>query len=131
VRVVEGLQVVLLRVSAAAVLSLLVRREELMLLLRRRALYPILLLLLPLLGEHGLWVSAVGVSVSADLGEVGQLPLGNLQVLLAYRRLFPVLVVAFPPLSPPPRRNAPFCCRRSGRRVPPRYSRASDRVRGP
>ena len=49
-----GLHVVFVRVSAAAVLSVLVRRGVLMLLLRRRGLFPLLLLLLPLLGEHGL-----------------------------------------------------------------------------
>jgi len=111
VKVVEELHVVLVRVSAAAVLSLLVRRGVLMLFLRRRGLFPILLLLLPLLGEHGLWLSVVGVSVSTDLGEGGQLPLGDLQVLLTYRRLFPLLVVSRPPLSPQPWLTAPFCCR--------------------
>jgi len=61
------LHVVFLRVSVAAVLSVLVPQGVLMLLLRRRGLFPLLLLRLPLLGEHGLWLSAVGVSVGADL----------------------------------------------------------------
>ena len=129
-RVLGGLHVMFVRVSAAAVLSVLVRRGVLMLFLRRRGLFPLLLLLLPLLGEHGLSLSAVGVSVGADLGEGGRLPMGDLPVLLAYRRLFPLLVVARPHLSPPPRSAAPCCCRWSGRRVPPRYSRASGRARG-
>jgi len=102
----------------------------LVLLLRRRGLFPLLLLLLPLLGGHGLWLSAVGVAVGADLGDGGRLPLGDLPVLLAYRRLFPLLVVARSPLSPPPRRTAPCFCLWSGRRVPPRYSRASGRAPG-
>jgi len=123
VRVLGGVHAVLVRVSAAAVLSVLVRRLVLVLLLRRRGLFPLLLLL-------GLWWSAVGVAVGADLGEGGRLPLGDLPVLLVYRRLFPLLVVARSPLSPPPRRTAPWCRRWSGRRVPPRCSRASGRARG-
>jgi len=118
VRVLGGLHEVFVRVSAAAVLSVLVRRGVLVLLFRRRGLFPLLLLLLSLLGKHGLWLSAVGVAVGADLGEGGRLLLGDLPVLLAYGRLFALLVVARPALSPPPRRTAPCCCRWSGRRVP-------------
>jgi len=124
------LHVVFVRVSAAAVLSVPVRRGVLMLLLRRRGPFPLLLLLLPLLEEHGLWLSAVGVSVGADPGEGGRLPLGDLAVLLEYRRLFPLLGVARIALSPPPRSAALCCCRWSARHVPPLYSRASGRARG-
>jgi len=93
-------------------------------------LFALLLLLLPLLGGHGLLLSAVGVAVGADVREGGRLPLGDLPVLLVYRRLLPLLVVARSPLSPPPRRATPCCRRWSGRRVPPRCSRASGRARG-
>jgi len=130
VRVLGGVHVVSVRVSVAAVLSVLVRRGVLVLPWRRRGLFALLLLLLPLLGGHGLLLSAVGVAVGADLREGGRLPLGDLPVLLVYRRLFPLLVVARSPLSPPPRRTTPCCRRWSGWRVPPRCSRASGRARG-
>jgi len=130
VRVLERVHVVSVRVSVAAVLSVLVRRGVLVLPWRRRGLFALLLLLLPLLGGNGLWLSAVGVAMGADLREGGRLPLGDLPVLLVYRRLLPLLVVARSPLSPPPRRATPCCRRWSGRRVPPRCSRASGRARG-
>jgi len=130
VRVLGGVHVVLARVSAVPVLSVSVRRGVLVLLLSGRGLLPLLLLLLPLLWGHGIWLSEVGVAVCADLEEGGRLPMGDLPMLLAYRRLFLLLVVARLPLSPPPRRTAPCCFRWSGRRVPPPCSRASGRARG-
>jgi len=118
------------RVSAAAVLSVLLRRGVMAQLFRRQRLFPLLPLQLLLLGRHGFWLATVGVAMGADLGEVGRLPPGDLPVLLACHRLFPRLVVDRLPLSPPPRRTASRWRRWSGRRVPPRCSRASGRARG-
>jgi len=125
-----GVHVVSVHMSAAAVLSVSVRRGVLVLPLRRWGFFAFFLLLLSLLGGYGLWLSAVAVAVGADLGEGGRLPLVDLPVLLAYRRLFPLIVVACTPLSPPLRRTTPYCGLWSGRRLPPRCSRDSGRARG-
>ena len=70
----------------------------------------------------------VGV-VGGVLGVRGRLSLGGLPVLPQHRRLSPLLRVPFPPLSPPPRRNAPTCRRLRGRRAPPPTSRGCVRAR--
>jgi len=129
VGVLGAVRLVLVRVSAAGVLSVLLRWPVLVVLLRRGgflSLLPLLplLLLVSLLAGIGRWFLVVGVVVGADLGVCRRLPLGDLPVLLPHRRQLPLLVVTLPPLSPPRRRTAHCYHRRSGRRAPPRCSRA-------
>jgi len=97
---------------------------------RRRGLLLPLLLPPPLQGGRGRWSSGVVGVVGGVLGVGGRLSLGGLPVLPQHRRLSPLFRVPFPPLSQPPRRNAPTCRRRRGRRAPPPTSRGCVRARG-
>ena len=130
VLVLGGVRRVLVLVSAAGVLPVLVRRGVLVLFLCRRGLLPLLLLLPPLLGGRGLWLSGVVGVVGGVLGVGGRLTLGGLPVLLQHRRLSPLLVVALPPLSPPRQATAPLFRPLSGRSERPPSSPAHVRVRG-